>query len=101
MVKPEQRLTVVQRDPMDDIVLECTVAGEAAYIDDGGDVLCRLEVRQGDKTKIDLNKTACFNIVLGNATTDAASLQTAAEELIPLIKQFCGGQERMLRYGFR
>lgn len=71
-------------------------SGEYAYIDDSGDVLCRLEVRQGDKTKIDLNTTACFYIVQGNATTDAASLQTAAEELIALIKQFCGGQERML-----
>ena len=70
--------------------------GEYAYIDDNGDVLCRLEVRQGDKTKIDLHTTACFYIVQGNTTTDAASLQTATEELIALIKRFCGGQERML-----
>ena len=70
--------------------------GEYAYIDDSGGVLCRLEVRQGDKTKISLKTTACFYIVQGNATTDAASLQTAAEELIALIKRFCGGQERML-----
>ncbi len=71
-------------------------SGEYAYIDDSGDVLCRLEVRQGDKTKISLNTTACFYIVQGNATTGDASLQTAAEELIALIKRFCGGQERML-----
>ena len=70
--------------------------GEYAYIDDSGNVLCRLEVRQGDKTKIGLHTTACFYIVQGNATTDDASLQAAAEELIALIKRFCGGQERML-----
>ena len=38
MVEPEQRLTVVQRDPMDNIVLECAVVGEAAYIVTGGDL---------------------------------------------------------------
>ena len=42
MVEPEQRLTVVQRDPMDNIVLECAVAGEAAYIVTGDEDLLDL-----------------------------------------------------------
>lgn len=42
MVEPEQRLKVVQRDPMDNIVLECAVAGEAASIVTGDEDLLGL-----------------------------------------------------------
>ena len=69
---------------------------EYAYIDDGGDVLCRLEVRQCDKTKITLDTTAGFFIVQGNANTPDDYLHEATNELLSLIKQFCGGEGRML-----
>ena len=69
---------------------------EYAYIDDEKSVLCRLEVRQCDKTKITLDTTAGFFIVQGNARTGQTSLHTTANELLALIKRFCGGQERML-----
>jgi putative PIN family toxin of toxin-antitoxin system len=32
MVEPEERITVVRRDPSDNRVLECAVAGEATHI---------------------------------------------------------------------
>ena len=47
MAEPEQRLTVVRRDPTDNIVLECAVAGEAAYIVIGGDGLLDLHSFRG------------------------------------------------------
>lgn len=76
--------------------LKPVVSGEYAYVDDGNDIICRLEVRQVEKTKVTLDTTECFYIVQGNARTDAGYIKNAAEELIFLTKRFCGGQERML-----
>lgn len=70
--------------------------GEYAYIDDKNDILCRLEIRQVEKTKITLDTTECFYIVQGNPMTADAYLRSTAEELIAWTKRFCGGQERML-----
>lgn len=71
-------------------------AGEYAYVDDGNDIICRLEVRQVEKTKVTLDTRECFYIVQGNALTDDAHLKAATEELLALTKRFCGGEERML-----
>jgi DNA/RNA-binding domain of Phe-tRNA-synthetase-like protein len=71
-------------------------AGEYAYIDDEEDIICRLEVRQVEKTKVTERTTECFFIVQGNAATDYDYLKLAADELINLIKRFCGGHERIL-----
>ena len=70
--------------------------GEYAYIDDAHNVLCRLEVRQCERTKISLDTTNGFFIVQGNPTTPADSLHEAANELLTLIKRFCGGRARLL-----
>ena len=70
--------------------------GEYAYIDDGHNVLCRLEVRQCERTKITLNTTDGFFIVQGNARTAETCLHEVTNELLALIKRFCGGQARML-----
>lgn len=66
-------------------------AGEYSYIDDANDVLCRLEVRQVEKTKVTLETTDVFYIVQGNAATDDAALQTAAARVSELTTRFCGG----------
>jgi DNA/RNA-binding domain of Phe-tRNA-synthetase-like protein len=71
-------------------------AGEYAYVDDGNDIICRLEVRQVEKTKVTLDTRECFYIVQGNALTDDSHLKAATEELLTLTKRFCGGEERML-----
>jgi DNA/RNA-binding domain of Phe-tRNA-synthetase-like protein len=70
--------------------------GEYAYVDDANDIICWLEVRQVEKTKVTLETTECFYIVQGNAYTDDAHLRAATEELLALTKRFCGGEERML-----
>ena len=69
---------------------------EYAYMDDEKNVLCRLEVRQCQTTKITLDTTACFFIVQGNARTEHTCLHNTANELLALIKRFCGGQARLL-----
>ncbi len=70
--------------------------GEYAYIDDAHNVLCRLEVRQCERTKISLDTTDGFFIVQGNARTAETYLHEATNELLVLIKRFCGGQARLL-----
>ncbi|HYH05737.1 MAG TPA: phenylalanine--tRNA ligase beta subunit-related protein [Thermoanaerobaculia bacterium] len=71
-------------------------AGEYGYVDDANDVICRLEVRQVEKTKVTTATKHCFFIVQGNAGTDAEYLASSAQKLIALLRQFCGGTIRML-----
>lgn len=71
-------------------------AGEYAYVDGGNDVLCRLEVRQVEKTKVGLATTGCFYIVQGNAATPPDLIRRATEDVIALTTRFCGGEPRML-----
>ncbi|HEX2950109.1 MAG TPA: phenylalanine--tRNA ligase beta subunit-related protein [Armatimonadota bacterium] len=73
--------------------------GEYAYIDDANDILCRLEVRQVEKSKVTVATTDCFYIVQGNSATDRTYLQTATEQLISLTKKYCGGEEEFLLHG--
>lgn len=70
--------------------------GEYSYIDDANDILCRLEVRQVEKTKVTLATQSAFYIIQGNAATDDAYLKAGTEMLVELTKRFCGGQERLL-----
>jgi DNA/RNA-binding domain of Phe-tRNA-synthetase-like protein len=70
--------------------------GEYAYFDSAGDVLCRLEVRQSEKTKVTLETTEAFYIIQGNRATSPVALRAAATELIRLTTIFCGGQARLL-----
>lgn len=71
-------------------------AGEYAYVDDENSIICRLETRQVEKTKVVLDTTECFYIVQGNTATGNTYLKSVTDELIGLTKRFCGGQERML-----
>lgn len=70
--------------------------GEYAYVDDENNILCRLEVRQGERTKIMPDTTDCFCIVQGNPATESEYLGATTEELIALMQRFCGGQARVL-----
>lgn len=70
--------------------------GEYAYVDDANDVLCRLEVRQAQKSKITTETTDCFLILQGNPATDATLLRDATGRLLDGITQFCGGEHEII-----
>lgn len=70
--------------------------GEYAYVDDGNDILCRLEVRQADKTKVSVDTRDCFYIVQGNRAVDRDYIASAAREIIDFTTRFCGGTARMV-----
>lgn len=70
-------------------------AGEYGYCDDSNDVLCRLEVRQVEKTKVTADTSDCFFIIQGNQQTSDAYLDEAARKLGQLLVRFCGGSYRI------
>jgi DNA/RNA-binding domain of Phe-tRNA-synthetase-like protein len=71
-------------------------AGEYSYIDDSNEIICYLDVRQIDKTKVTLKTKDVFFVVQGNAFTSYSYIEQAATELIQLVKKFCGGQDYLI-----
>lgn len=70
---------------------------EYSYCDDANEVLCRLEIRQVEKTKVDESATNIFYIVQGNEATDDALLEQTAREIIDTTTTYCGGTGRIIR----
>jgi DNA/RNA-binding domain of Phe-tRNA-synthetase-like protein len=67
--------------------------GEYCYLDDSGEVLCRLEHRQCERTRVTPATTACFYILQGNAATPRALLEAALRRLVDRTLALCGGRE--------
>lgn len=82
--------------PLGQKEIQTVKAGEYSYVDDGNDVICRMEVRQVEKTKITVDTTDAFYIVQGNLNTPYEDILYAATELARLTKKFCGGEVCML-----
>jgi DNA/RNA-binding domain of Phe-tRNA-synthetase-like protein len=69
--------------------------GEYAYIDSTdstNDVICRMEVLQVEKTRIEASTTAAFYIVQGNMNTPPDMIAAATDELAALTLRYCGGE---------
>lgn len=66
-------------------------AGDYAYVDAANDVLCRLEVRQVEKTATRGETKHAFFICQGNANTSDDYLVEAAERIVDDVTRFCGG----------
>lgn len=69
---------------------------EYSYCDDANEILCRLEIRQVEKTKVDENSRNVFYIVQGNEATDDALLMTTAQRIIDETVRYCGGGGRII-----
>lgn len=69
---------------------------EYCYCDDANEVLCRLEVRQVEKTKVDENTKNVFYIIQGNAATDDALLEDTAKQIIDTTVRYFGGVGEIL-----
>ncbi len=67
-------------------------AGEYGYVDERGEILCRLEHRQCERTKVTAATTQAFYIVQGNAATPAAMIEAALDRLVSLTTAHCGGR---------
>ncbi len=71
---------------------EPVTPGEYGYIDSSGALLCRLEHRQCERTRITSATTESFYILQGNANTSRALIEHALAHLIGLTTRFCGGR---------
>lgn len=70
--------------------------GEYAYIDEDNDVLCRMEVRQVEKTKVMEDTQNCMYIIQGNENTNNEQIKKAVDMLIELTIKYCGGQAEVI-----
>ncbi|MCH2116977.1 MAG: hypothetical protein MK161_04690 [Pirellulales bacterium] len=68
--------------------VESVRAGEYCYCDDT-EVLCRLDYKQCDKTKLSVDTRRCLFILQGNKNTPEEMLQQAKTRLTELLNQFC------------
>lgn len=64
---------------------------EYCYCDDSNEVLCRLEIRQVNKTAVNEDSQNIFYIIQGNAATPDELLKMTAEKIIDTTVKYCGG----------
>lgn len=69
---------------------------EYSYCDDANEVLCRLEIRQVEKTKVDEQTTNVFYIIQGNEATDQELLLATARRVVDETTRYCGGTGRVV-----
>lgn len=84
-------------DPIGEVANHAEIKqGYYSYIDDNHDILCYLDVRQVKKTAVTLSTKNVFFIVQGHAETPVSYLKNATNELISLVRQYCGGEAEIL-----
>ncbi|MBI4694687.1 MAG: hypothetical protein HY749_11775 [Gammaproteobacteria bacterium] len=74
---------------------EITVgAGEYGYVDGAGRVLCRLECRQAEHSKLTAATREPLLVIQGHAALGIEEIAAAAAELEALVARWCGGGVR-------
>ena len=71
-------------------------AGEYAYIDDGNNIICRMEVLQIEPTKITEDSKDIFLIIQGNKNTDTQYIKETTDDLLTTLTKSCGGNHTLL-----
>ena len=69
--------------------------GEFGCVDDEK-VLCRMDIKQGDQTKVTENTKNIILYAQGNENTSDEYLKEIIEEVCNLIIRFCGGEYRII-----
>ncbi len=75
--------------PLGNVEREDVKAGEYCYMDDSNEILCRLDYKQCDKSKIEISTTRCLFIIQGHAGTSMDALDQGREKLAALLNRFC------------
>ena len=71
--------------------------GEYSFVDDYNDVICWLDIRQVDKTKVTENSKNILYLVIGNKENTYEELEKVANEIITITTKFCGGKATVLK----
>ena len=73
-------------------VPEQVPAGEYAYVDDSAEILCRLEHRQCERSRVTAATRDVFCILQGHAGTPPAMLEAALSRWVEITTDLCGGR---------
>ncbi len=74
------------------------VAGEFAYVDSTGRVLCRLDIRQADFSKVTTATRNALLIIEGTTAHPAQAFHRAFDEAIALVTRHCGGTAEIVAF---
>lgn len=70
--------------------------GEYSFVDDASDVICWLDIRQVDKTKVTENTKNVLYFIIGNMYNTDDELLDVANKIIDITTKFCGGHATIL-----
>ncbi len=76
--------------------LEKINSGEYCYMQDDN-VICRLECRQADATKITLDTKDVLFIIQGNENTTPSYLEKVMQDLYSSVTNYCGGAVKTIK----
>ena len=71
--------------------------GEYSFVDDNNDVICWLDIRQVDKTKVTEESKNILYFIIGNEENTYEELEKVANEIIELTTKYCGGKATRLK----
>ena len=69
--------------------------GRYAYMT-GNQIICWLDVRQGESTKVTLDAKSIVVIVQGNKAVDNSYLRETADRLCENLSRYCGGEAKII-----
>lgn len=71
--------------------------GEYSFVDDNNDVICWLDIRQVDKTKVTEESKNVLYLIIGNEENTYKELEKVADEIISITTKYCGGKSTILK----
>ena len=71
--------------------------GEYSFVDDANDVICWLDIRQVDKTKVTEESKNILYFIIGNEENTYDELENVANEIITETLGFCGGTAKIIK----
>ncbi len=78
--------------PLGETALAAVIAGEYGYVDAANRLLCRLDVRQADFSKVTERTRNVLLIVEGTTEHAPEVLRRAFAEVIEVVTRYCGGR---------
>lgn len=70
--------------------------GEYSFVDDDNDVICWLDIKQVDKTKVTEESTNILYFIIGNMKNTNEELEAVARKIVDYTTKYCGGNGRII-----
>lgn len=83
--------------PLGSEELKPVKAGEYSFVDDNNDVVCWLDIRQVDKTKVTEDSKNILYLIIGNKETKDEELEKVTNDLVSLTTKFASGKATIVK----